>query len=110
MSRSDQYIGLTTAGFNFLKNFPDKEIIEKRTIKVCDQAFNPWSIEGTEIRTKDRIYREELQMEPWSSGPMYFLHIGVYTLKNKLIGHMFSWKEDRSLHNEFDSNKGTFNV
>ena len=110
MSRSDQYIGLTNAGWNFLKNFPDKEIVEKRTIKICDQAFNPWPIEGTEIRTKDRIYKEELQCEPWSSGPMYFLHIGIYTTKNKLIGHMFSWKEDRSLDCEFDNFEGTFNV
>lgn len=34
MSRSDQFIGLTKAGKNFIDNFPNEEIIKKR-IKVC---------------------------------------------------------------------------
>ena len=111
MSRSDQFIGLTKAGKNFIDNFPNEEIVKKKRIKVCHQAFNNWQLEGYEIRTKDRIYREESQITPWSSGPMYFWHIAVYTIQNKLIGYMFSWKEDPNLaneHMEYNSETGTY--
>lgn len=110
--RCDQYIGLTQSGQNWVKKLIDNNYTIKHEY-MCDQAWNPDPLTGVVIQTDDRIYKEEIQATPWSSGPMYFTRIAIYTIDNKLIGYMFSWKEDPDLHEqriEFDYTKGTMYV
>lgn len=110
MSRSDQYVGLTTKGNEFIRNFPKKDIINKKEVFMCHQAFNPWPLTGIEITTKDRIYREVLQCDPWSSGPVYLTHIAVFNKQKKLLGYMFSWIEDENVTGEVDPDNGKYYI
>lgn len=93
MSRSDQYVGMTKQANDFIDRLKSELNAICETCKVCDQAFNPDPIHGDKITIGDRTYKEELQMEPWSSGPMYFTHVAIYNNKTgKLIGYIGSWE------------------
>lgn len=115
MSRQDQYIGLTKKA----RELMDKIIRNPKSICethiTCYTAFGDFPIYGDKITLCDRIYQEEIQCIPWSSGPMYFLHIGVYNSKTgNIIGYIGDWEYDEHLfekeHLEFDYEKGTLSV
>lgn len=108
MSRSDQYIGLTKRGDELIAKIKKTSCMQE-SCYVCDQAFNPYPIHGIQLVTKDVTYKEELQEEMWSGGPMYFTHIGIYSNKTgKLIGHVCSWREDKNLKYDCDYEEGTY--
>ena len=111
MSRCDQYIGLTKKGNEFMKRLIHEPNAFHETCVVYYPAFDVTPMHGDRVIIGDRTYQEELQYEPWSSGPMYFLHIAIYNNKTgKLIGYIGSWEYDRNLEKrniEFDYEKGT---
>lgn len=107
MSRSDQFIGLTKEGQSFLndleKDYPIKYVT------IGDWAFNPGKIQGAEVTTKDFIYREEIQLAPWSSGPMYLTCINIYDKQSgKCIGSIYPWVEDKKVKGEIDYDHGKY--
>lgn len=108
MSRSDQWIGKTKAGEEFWQNL--KNNIKPEKIVIGSYAFNvPDEIYGERIVEGEIIYEEHIQMEPWSSGPMYFINIKKKE-KGKKNKYLFDWKYDSRLDMEFDYEKGTYNV
>lgn len=111
MSRCDQYVGLTKTGRRFLSKVKSasKAIIE--TCKICYQAWNPDPLQGDRIIIGDRMYQEELQLAPWSSGPVYLTHIAIYNNKTgNLIGYVGSWELDSSVKNEIDEKNETYYI
>ena len=109
MSRSDQYIGLNYNAKNVFNKICNHPNAIKETCKICDQAFNPYPLIGNKITINNKTYKEELQLAPWSSGPMYLTHIAVYNTKSgKLIGYIGSWKEDRHVTGEINYEEGTY--
>ena len=111
MSRSDQYVGLTAVAEGIveeLKKNP-KNLIE--SCSVCPYAFLKGDVKGIKITTVDRIYQEELQVNPWSAGPMYFTRLAVYNRKKKnLIGYIGEWEEDETCEFEYDKDTGKYYV
>lgn len=110
MSRSDQFIGLTKEGDRIFTELRKSGYPSKR-IKIGYWAWNPGFIEGLEFTTDDRIYREELQCEPWSSGPMYFTRIGIFDRQTgKKIGTIADWILDENVKGEVDYDNGKYYV
>lgn len=110
MSRTEQFIGLTKKGTQIFNKLLDEGWISKR-IKIGEWAWTPGYIDGREIVTNDHIYREEIQCEPWSSGPMYFTRIGIFNKQTgKKIGTVADWIEDRNVTAEVDYENGRFFV
>lgn len=108
MSRSDQYIGLNKSGEDLINKIKETGCLQE-TCFLCNQAFNDYPLHGIKLVTKKSTYIEELQDELWSSGPMYFTHIAVYSNQTgKLIGYMCSWKEDKNLKYDYDYESGTY--
>ena len=109
MQRTDQFIGFNKSGqevYNKLLKTPGQ--IERK-IEIGVYAFSPDKIFGSEIILNNKIYREEIQIIPWSSGPMYFTRIGIYDKEtNKKIGTIGDWKQDPNVMNEYDYETGTF--
>ena len=111
MSRSDQYVGLTAIGEGIVEELKKNtnNIIE--SCSVCPYAFLQGHLKGIRITTADRVYQEELQINPWSSGPMYFTHLAVYNRKdNRLIGYIGDWELDESCEYEYDKDTGKYYV
>ena len=99
--RSDQYIGLTKKGHAIITKLYDDGNYTKK-VDIGDWAFDDGKIQGFEITTEDRIYREEIQDTPWSSGPMFFTRIGIFNKKtgNK-IGTVGDWIFDEESSKEY---------
>lgn len=109
MSRSDQFIGLTKKGDEFVKEMrKDQTNIFKR-IKIGEYCFDPYPIEGIEITTPTKIYRERIQTIPWSSGPMYFCCFDIIDRQTgKKIKSIYKWKEDENVKGEVDYDHGKY--
>lgn len=109
MSRSDQWIGLTPAGRNMYHKLT--KLAKENKIPIGYWAFNPGKIFGSEFVIEDRIYREEIQASPWSSGPMFFTRFAIYNKNtNKKICTICDWIEDSKVQNEVDYENGKFYV
>ncbi len=109
MSRSDQFVGLTKKGNEFIaklkKRYPEKRV------NIGFWAFDPGKITGSKFELKERIYQEEIQCSPWSSGPVYLTRIAIYNKKTKKkIGTMFDWIEDPNVKGEVDIDNGKFYI
>jgi len=113
MSRSTQYIGLTADGSSFVSN-----AISSKRFKLTEGMFGE-DIDGFEYTLKSPdnpnqtlIAREEVQDEPWSSGPMIFTHLKLTSMSEdgseKDLGYMFSWVRDSTTDGEVDYEKGFY--
>ncbi len=112
--RSDQYIGLTDRAREFVK---DAEVIETRQIgaafdSVSGKVYKLPTPKGPNVAW---IAKEEIQISPWSSGPMFFTHLHIFLIKEcgQEIdeGYAYSWVWDPILsEEEFNSEKGTYNL
>ena len=95
--RTTQYIGLTNAAKEFVKDFA------KTPIEVTTGMFDDPVIGHEFISPDGHKYIELLQCSPWSSGPMIFTCL----LDDKTEKRMFMWKEDKSVSGkEFDRDLG----
>lgn len=111
MSRSNQYIGMHKKAREFYNHLKQTGTVSKAEYIIAYQAFGDDPITGREeIKIDDRIYREVLQCDPWSSGPMFFTCIGVYNLENKLIGYLQTWELDENVKGEVDYENGKYYV
>lgn len=105
MSRSDQYIGLTRRGENLLKRLSRSPGAIVSTYEMCPSAFDPNPQLGWQVQLEDnKLFREEVQLAPWSSGPMYFTRLVKYE-KGKRKKHYYSWKCVGELPNGREVNK-----
>lgn len=122
MARFDQYIGLTKDAINFIEKLKKEQNATIDKIILCpkDQSLGQHEdIIGSEISVltkspnKKYVYKEIIQMVPWSSGPMYFscLRFFIHKECGQIIhvGDIFQWvlnpevKED-----EYDFERGHF--
>lgn len=129
MSRSDQYIGLTKRAEDYLDFIRDNYTCDVEKFELVPPEGTlacAYPIEGNLVRmyynhniisdvNEYFEFREEIQYEPWSSGPMYFTRLrGFLKKKNEQIinmGTYFDWTfipnfafED--VKKEFDYEKG----
>lgn len=105
--RCDQYIGLTKKAKTWIKeNFKESQI---GSYNMCHQAFNKDPLKGILIKDGDLIFKEVVQCSPWSSGPMYLTCIGAYK-QDKLLGYMFTWKENPDIVYEYDEIAGEYYI
>jgi hypothetical protein len=117
--RQTQYIGLTKAAEDYLSVF-GKRIgtnpcphcsrftstdYKKRqystTYGMFEEEIPLWEYE---LNNGD-VVREEVQISPWSSGPMIFVK-----LVDSMGKDLFSWTYDPSLSEEVDFENGKYNV
>ena len=119
MSRTDQYIGLTSAASNYLGSIG----AERTKTYEIEGAWNTITLSVYEKKLEDGVnlferFTEEVQESPWSSGPMYFTH-----LKRELIkvadqepidmGYIYSWvvaPELRETNTQVDQVRGWYYV
>lgn len=128
MTRFDQYIGLTKGAEEFLDYIQEKYNCEKLEFVLVppEQTLcSVYGIEGQIVRMyygdDDKVneyfeFKEEIQHEPWSSGPMYFTHLRRFLKKRSGqtldMGPSFSWVNvplyaiEKNIQNEFDQDKG----
>ena len=81
MSRTDQYIGLNKNAYDFINNIKEKYDYWENFFKLVpsdNTLCSPDGIDGYYIKIyfDDLVneygeFFEEIQYEPWSSGPMY---------------------------------------
>ena len=116
MSRSDQWIGLTQAAKDFLDQLETAGALIGE-YKMCQAAFeldgsgNTAWYYGSFYKLGPLRFREVLQDEIWSGGPMYFTCLQEENKKGKSIRKLFQWRPDRKLaekHLEYDPVKGTY--
>jgi hypothetical protein len=104
VARFTQYIGLSQRAWEFLKNHNYKEIYSYEMTEGIAQepvmgslyectipVQGRWSCLGNEyMEYAKALYIEEVQVEPWSSGPMIFTQ-----LKNILTGKIVGeWTDE----------------
>ena len=110
MSCSDQYIGLTADACKFVEGL---EYVG--THNIVGAFYNQihlgtWASKEKQPNGKYAIYIEVVQMEPWSSGPMYFTHL-LHDFQNGAEEFLFSWVVNPMLGDqEYDIIKGQMYV
>lgn len=108
MSRSDQWIGLTREGEEW---FSKQKGVHRTKEPIGFYAFNfPEEIYGREVQVEGKIYREHIQVAPWSSGPMYFTNVMVLDKDGNFLEWKFSWKEDERVFGEVDYDNGKYYI
>lgn len=107
MSRSDQFIGLTKQG-DIFEDMLERAGFVKSSYDICESAFDPYPVEGSVYRLGPLIFREVLQVSPWSSGPMYFTCWQEENDKGKPVRQLYRWEEDPELKTEFNYEAGTY--
>lgn len=117
MSRTTQYIGLNEYAKNFVRNAIKTEIIPNMATGMFDEP-----IEGTRYYmpvpkgpNTSYYFDEEVQAEPWSSGPMIFTCLRGHLVKEcgQVIDmdENFCWMLDPSLEGqEYDEMTGRYYV
>ena len=117
MSRTTQYIGLNTYALNLVNS---EKVISHKEYEMTKGMFNEpvmggiWHLKPPEGPNKELILKEEVQMCPWSSGPMIFTHLKVTLVKNcgqELdMGYYCSWMVDPTVEGEYDIETGRMYV
>lgn len=118
MSRSTQYIGLTTLAHSIVSNNTGKKPFEMATgmfdEPVVGHIFHMPVPEGPNTAF---YYKEEVQDMPWSSGPMIFTRLRAFLVKESGqvvdMGTVADWVRDPNLRDkcfEFDADRGTYYV
>lgn len=99
MARSDQWIGLTNLARKFVKtgiDSPENHGSVDPAFGISPFKTGAWVVGGT-------LYREVVQITPWSSGPMYFT-----CLVNPKGEKLFEWIQDREVRGEVDEERGRY--
>jgi len=120
MSRETQYIGLNKYAHDFVKN-----AIKTETYIMTQGMFGE-NIEGTiyympvpypELDVNEEYYYKEIvQYEPWSSGPMIFTCLQRTLVKKTQVltdekgEESFRWMIDPSIEEEYDYETGRLNL
>lgn len=108
MARFTQYIGLSPRASEFLKNHNYKQIysyemtegiaqepVMGNLYECIIQVEGRFSCPGNEYKEDIKtLYIEEVQAEPWSSGPMIFTQ-----LRNILTGKILGSWTDEEIYN-----------
>ena len=102
MARSTQFIGHTTEVSTFLKTC---EKLEK-----CGEVAGMFGEHVYDLHkykdSRGNVWKEKVQAEPWSSGPMIFLCIEKVSSEKQI---QCGWKQDDSVRGqEFDYELGLF--
>ena len=127
MSRTTQYIGLTSAAAKFVENAitrgtyemvsPGTGLFFSRRLWGFQPNLDDKPVMGTiyELPTSmgTLVMKEVVQYDLWSGGPMNFTHFQVVFISQKgseiELGHVFPWKRDPMMHG-VDHSTGKFNV
>ena len=94
MSRSTQYIGLTADAHAFVRELEEERIV------IAEGMFNEEVWGGV----WDGRYKEVVQCDPWSGGPMIFTCLYDCDMGEVL----YSWTYNFDLDKEFDQVAGTY--
>lgn len=100
--RTTQYIGLTGAGAKFVSKLRPLNVPEHKTTGMFgeDVPLGTWT-DGI------HVFKEIVQLKPWSSGPMIFTCIEAQYFEKQRI---FEWMEDFNVIGEFNQPQGTYYV
>ncbi len=119
MGRSTQYVGLTHAAMVYVERAVRVESYVM-THGMFDEEIHGYiyHLAPPDGPNKACYLKEEVQTEPWSSGPMIFTHLREYLVKEcgqvlDMGDPYFSWVIDPGLkdrHTEFDQELGTYYV
>jgi len=111
MSRSTQFVGLTTSGTMFtmgLERLPS----DKHTTGMFEEELPLGKWKAPEGRwNKAKYVREVVQEVPWSSGPMIFTHLEIEYHQESgqtFTAPCFEWIHDPTVVAEFDYDSGVF--
>lgn len=121
--RSDQVIGLTARAKVYIENLRKSDrFIREEKIEIGNFAFDEQKVVGVKIylksqysANKEEYFEEIIQMEPWSSGPMYFTclkHVIVKEMNSQVLelGKCYEWTKDPMIEGEFDYSLGAYNL
>jgi len=115
MSRSTQYIGLTAAANKWVKSAFKVEDFELTTGMFGEPIPGRiYHIAAAGDRDLALVATEEVQIEPWSSGPMIFTHLRITVVNDSGqridCGYYYSWVMDPTVENEYDYERGAYFV
>jgi hypothetical protein len=103
--RTTQYIGLNALALEFVAT------LEKLDIKHFTTGMFEEEVPlGVWKDTDGTIYKEVVQIEPWSSGPMIFTCVEVYGVKPKMWLHQWIECVPHRQHECVDFTRGTYFV